>query len=88
MARGTNANANAGQREIVSKTGRRKARRWTEAEAELLVDLVQKFGKGRWKTILLAGQEEGKFQGRTGVDLKDKYRNLETMAAKIEVEGL
>lgn len=56
---------------------RRRIGRWAEEETQLLIDLVQKHGKGRWKEILVEGLSLGVYKGRNQVDLKDKWRNLE-----------
>jgi len=58
----------------VTKT-RRPKKKWSEEEVDTLKREVQKYGKGRWKMILQKNVEV--FQGRTEVDLKDKWRNLE-----------
>jgi hypothetical protein len=50
-----------------------KRRKWNEQEENWLIEGVQKFGKGNWKTILNAFP----FEGRTCGNLKDKFRNLE-----------
>ena len=72
-----------GKREVNLRSGRRKKMAWTEKEATILVDLVEQYGKGKWKKILLEGRDmEGGpfFVDRTAVDLKDKFRNLEKYA--------
>ena len=59
-------------------TGKAKDReRFTEEEVNALIDGVATYGLGKWSEILTQsfGQSE-----RTGVDLKDKWRNL-TLAA-------
>ncbi|GER54621.1 telomeric repeat-binding factor [Striga asiatica] len=53
---------------------RRRGRKWSLAEEDTLRTGVQKYGKGNWKVILTVYREE--FDGRTEVDLKDKWRNL------------
>ncbi|CAM6113379.1 unnamed protein product [Calypogeia fissa] len=58
-----------------AKTGRRKPRRWSDKEVETFKREVGKYGKGQWKFILEKNLDI--FQGRTEVDLKDKWRNLE-----------
>ncbi|CAM6113343.1 unnamed protein product [Calypogeia fissa] len=58
-----------------AKNGRRKPRRWSDKEVEILKREVGKYGKGRWKLILAKNLDT--FHGRTEVDLKDKWRNLE-----------
>ncbi|CAM6121679.1 unnamed protein product [Calypogeia fissa] len=58
-----------------AKNGRRKPRRWSDKEVETFKREVGKYGKGRWKFILEKNLDI--FQGRTEVDLKDKWRNLE-----------
>ena len=68
-------------------TGRRIKAWWSKEEAEYLVELVMKYGKGKWKKILVAGKEDNYFDGRTPVDLKDKFRSLEKAASRIVGEG-
>ncbi|KAG6550713.1 hypothetical protein Mapa_007810 [Marchantia paleacea] len=58
-----------------ASTQRRKPRKWSKEETELLKSEVFKYGKGRWKLILANNQTV--FESRTEVDLKDKWRNLE-----------
>ncbi|KAF7817276.1 uncharacterized protein G2W53_031245 [Senna tora] len=55
---------------------RRKGKRWTSLEEQMLHDGVNKFGKGNWKAILTFYDEIFKEAGRTEVDLKDKWRNM------------
>ena len=52
---------------------KKKKRRFTEEETKNLIEGVEKFGVGHWKNILNAY----KFDGRSCVDLKDKWRNIE-----------
>lgn len=54
---------------------RRKFRRWTQAEENILRKEVGRYGKGQWKHILQKHSEI--FESRTEVDLKDKWRNIE-----------
>lgn len=49
-----------------------KKGRWTEDEVDMLVEGVRLFGVGNWRQIL----DYFPFEGRTNVNLKDKYRNL------------
>ena len=62
-------------RSSMSGGNRRKVRKWSEVEVETLKREVAKVGKGRWKWILTRNAEV--FSGRTEVDIKDKWRNLE-----------
>ncbi|KZM23266.1 chromatin binding [Ascochyta rabiei] len=50
----------------------RKRTRWTQKETEDLLTGVSRFGIGRWKQILDC--TDFQFQGRTAVDLKDRFR--------------
>ncbi|KAF2997447.1 hypothetical protein E8E13_006380 [Curvularia kusanoi] len=50
----------------------RKRTRWTQKETEDLLIGVSRFGIGKWKKILEC--EDFQFQGRTAVDLKDRFR--------------
>lgn len=52
---------------------RRKPKRWSELEEETLRTAVRKLGEGNWTAIL----NTYTFDNRTGVDLKDKWRNME-----------
>ena len=49
--------------------------RWSEEETKLLVDLVDQYGK-KWSQIHLQARNVWARNGRTQVDLKDKFRNL------------
>ncbi|KAL6182005.1 hypothetical protein ACLB2K_043428 [Fragaria x ananassa] len=53
---------------------RRKNKRWSLQEEDMLRTCVQKYGIGRWKCILEAHRDV--FEDRTEVDLKDKWRNM------------
>ncbi|KAL1565764.1 hypothetical protein AAHA92_01449 [Salvia divinorum] len=53
---------------------RRKARKWSLDEEQALRNGVERFGKGCWKRIL--DEYKNEFDGRTDVDLKDKWRNM------------
>ncbi len=62
-------------RETVKKTYTRARMKWAECESEQLVKGVAIYGMGRWKSIL--DHPEFQFQeGRTGPDLKDRFRTL------------
>ncbi|KAF1365760.1 hypothetical protein EJ07DRAFT_150258 [Lizonia empirigonia] len=50
----------------------RKRKWWSQKETEDLLTGVSRFGIGRWKQIL--GCKDFHFQGRTSVDLKDRFR--------------
>ena len=52
---------------------KKKKRRFSEEETQNLIKGVEQFGVGHWKMILL----NYKFDDRSCVDLKDKWRNLE-----------
>ncbi|EKG11678.1 SANT domain DNA binding protein [Macrophomina phaseolina MS6] len=54
-----------------SETGKRR-KKWTEEETTSLLKGVAKFGIGSWKKILECPDFE--FDGRTAVDLKDRFR--------------
>nr|QSD99797.1 MYB family transcription factor [Melilotus albus] len=53
---------------------RRKKRKWTSLEEETLRAGVRMFGEGNWRTIL--DFYSNIFEYRSGVDLKDKWRNM------------
>ncbi|KAE9598896.1 putative transcription factor MYB-HB-like family [Lupinus albus] len=53
---------------------RKRKRKWTSLEEETLRDGVNKFGEGNWAAI--RGFYSDIFENRTGVDLKDKWRNM------------
>lgn len=53
---------------------RRIGRRWSPLEENTLRAGVELYGKGNWKVILTADPDI--FEGRSAVDLKDKWRNL------------
>ena len=50
----------------------RKRTKWSQKETEDLLTGVSRFGIGRWKQILEC--TDFHFQGRTAVDLKDRFR--------------
>jgi hypothetical protein len=50
----------------------RKRNKWSEQETKDLLHGVSKFGIGNWKKILIC--PDFKFNGRTAVDLKDRFR--------------
>lgn len=50
----------------------RKRTRWSQKETDDLLTGVSRFGIGRWKQILEC--TDFQFQGRTAVDLKDRFR--------------
>ncbi|ELP85020.1 hypothetical protein EIN_079420 [Entamoeba invadens IP1] len=52
---------------------KKKKRRFSEEETQNLIDGVKQYGIGHWKNIL----GSYKFDGRSCVDLKDKWRNIE-----------
>ncbi|KAG9143092.1 hypothetical protein Leryth_006351 [Lithospermum erythrorhizon] len=52
----------------------RKKKMWSDVEEDTLRAGVTKFGHGYWKVIL--NEHLDIFQGRTEVDLKDKWRNM------------
>ncbi|KAJ4954148.1 hypothetical protein NE237_030980 [Protea cynaroides] len=56
------------------KIARRKIKKWSSSEEDTLRIAVQKYGRGNWKMILSNYREI--FEGRTEVDLKDKWRNM------------
>ena len=58
-----------------SSKHRRPIRKWSDEEVEIFKREVHKYGKGNWKAILQ--KNKNVFNGRTEVDLKDKWRNLE-----------
>ncbi|KAL8526981.1 hypothetical protein ACS0TY_016012 [Phlomoides rotata] len=53
---------------------RRTPRKWSLQEEDTLRTEVDKHGKGQWKLILSLNRDT--FEGRTEVDLKDKWRNM------------
>eukprot|EP00252_Welwitschia_mirabilis_P007112 TRINITY_DN181_c0_g1_i1.p1 TRINITY_DN181_c0_g1~~TRINITY_DN181_c0_g1_i1.p1 ORF type:complete len:163 (-),score=31.68 TRINITY_DN181_c0_g1_i1:387-875(-) len=55
--------------------GARK-QKWTEAEESALKAGVEKYGPGKWKTILSDPVFALVLSARSNVDLKDKWRNL------------
>jgi len=55
--------------------------RWSPEEVAWLEEGVVRYGVGKWKEILRAYEFK---EGRTGVDLKDKFRNLQVAQGKME----
>lgn len=47
--------------------------KWSDQEVKQLTEGVERFGKGQWAMI----RDAYPFNGRTSVDLKDKWRNIE-----------
>lgn len=56
------------------KQVRRKRKFWSNVEEKALMDGVRDLGVGNWKLILKTFAD--KFEERTEVDLKDKWRNM------------
>jgi hypothetical protein len=56
---------------------RRKKSYWAQEQEELLIKAVEAHGKGSWRAIIDAYPIFSSEWGRTQVDLKDKWRNLE-----------
>lgn len=56
----------------VNSSKARKRRKWTDEETKDLLVGVSKYGIGSWKKILQS--PEFSFNGRTAVDLKDRFR--------------
>ncbi|KAJ1919054.1 hypothetical protein H4219_002208 [Mycoemilia scoparia] len=57
-----------------TKEARRAARRWSEVETEALIQGCLRHGVGAWKKIL--DDADFKFNNRTSVDLKDRFRTI------------
>ncbi|XP_074557901.1 uncharacterized protein LOC141813813 isoform X2 [Curcuma longa] len=53
---------------------KRRKKRWSQLEEDTLRNAVARFGKGNWKMILTTYTDI--LGDRTGVDLKDKWRNM------------
>lgn len=60
---------------LPQKSPRRKKKYWKKYETDILIQGVEKYGK-RWSTILKI-YPDLKNNGRTQVDLKDKWRNIQ-----------
>ncbi|KZT68621.1 hypothetical protein DAEQUDRAFT_692283 [Daedalea quercina L-15889] len=61
--------------EVVQLTGpseKKIRKKWTTEETQMLVDGCNKWGVGNWKSIL--NDPQFKFDGRSPVDLKDRFR--------------
>ncbi len=58
--------------EKVVKKQSKKRNKWTDEETKDLLIGVSKYGIGSWKKIL--GDSDYQFNGRTAVDLKDRFR--------------
>ncbi|KAL0569872.1 hypothetical protein V5O48_012091 [Marasmius crinis-equi] len=54
------------------QTEKKQRKKWSSEETQMLVDGCNKHGVGNWKTIL--GDPEFKFDNRSPVDLKDRFR--------------
>nr|XP_043616759.1 telomere repeat-binding factor 4-like [Erigeron canadensis]XP_043616760.1 telomere repeat-binding factor 4-like [Erigeron canadensis] len=60
----------------------RQKHRWTMEEEEALIAGVEKYGQGKWKTIVDDPQFASCFSDRSNVDLKDKWRNLNASSVR------
>ncbi|RFU28141.1 hypothetical protein B7463_g8202, partial [Scytalidium lignicola] len=73
---GEDTSSSITRKDAATKRSRRKSlrvrKKWTEEETKLLLLGVNKHGVGRWTDIL--EDPEFPFEGRTGVDLKDRFR--------------
>ncbi|XP_035663861.1 telomeric repeat-binding factor 1-like [Branchiostoma floridae] len=58
--------------DITSKGYIRIRHQWSEEEVSNLIDGVRRYGQGNWSKIL----DKFRFNGRTNVNLKDKWRQL------------
>lgn len=65
---------------------RRKREAWTEEETQVLAELVEKYGAGKWTAILEAGKTVFHPQ-RTNIDLKDKYQNEKNKMTRTSLEA-
>jgi len=65
---------------LPQKSPRRKKKYWKKHETDMLIQGVEKYGKS-WSTILKI-YPELKNNGRTQVDLKDKWRNIQRSKSK------
>ncbi len=68
----------------IKKSPRRKRNMWSQKETDLLVKSVEKYGKS-W-AIIEKNVPYFRNNGRTQVDLKDKYRNILYKALKDELK--
>lgn len=59
-------------REAIKAVKGRKRKKWSDEETRDLLLGVSRFGIGKWKRILKC--PDYKFEGRTAVDLKDRFR--------------
>ena len=57
------------------QSNRRKGHRWTQEEADKLVELVREHGATNWKQLKELGSDVFQ-ETRRAIDLKDKWRNL------------
>lgn len=82
---GDDTSSGTPKQDATVKRSRRKSlrvrKKWTEHETKYLLLGVKKHGVGRWTDIL--EDPEFKFDGRTGVDLKDRFRTC----CPIELRG-
>lgn len=67
----SSATLTTGRAQTKVKTARKRTK-WSQNETEDLLIGVSRFGIGRWKQILECS--DFNFQGRTAVDLKDRFR--------------
>ncbi|CAH0491326.1 unnamed protein product [Peronospora farinosa] len=58
------------------REGRRQTVFWSDEEEKFLRHGVKKYGTGKWKQILIDGQDVFS-KHRTNVDLKDKWKNMQ-----------
>ena len=68
-----------------SPPAKKKRRKWTTEECEMLRRGVEKHGEAAWKVIL--HDDELEFNHRSNVDIKDKWRNMNREKGLVDVNN-
>lgn len=83
--------ANANGQQTVLKTSNEseahKRKPWTKQQEQALVAAIKKYGEGRWAVMLSDLELSHEFRGKTGMQLKDKWRNMKQKMLRESSQG-